>query len=158
MKRKADMTVEEALAKEEGALSQRALKFTMLMRDIVASAKNNPAFGPHSWEPLAEVVDTDNYDRIGIWKEHVKSWSEYTKLLCDWARLSDWEPRVRRISEQAGYVFQELTEFGEYKQQNMKDEIFSLTVFEFNEQNKIVHMDVYMQREQVTVPKGTWEV
>jgi hypothetical protein len=158
MKQKGDMSVEEALKKEPGILAQRALTFTKVMRDIVASAKNNPDFGPHSWDPLAEVVDTKNYARIGIWKEYVKGWDEYTKLLCDWARLSKWEPRVRRVSEQPGYVFQELIEFGEYEEHGMKDEIFSLTVFEFNDENKIVHMDVYMQREQVPVPKGTWEV
>jgi len=157
MKRKASMTLEEALDRETGSLAQQVLNYTKVMKDILDSAKDNPDFSADDWAPLAEMVDTENFERVGIWKE-VVNWQQYVKLLTDWAALSHWEVRVRRITEQTGYAMLELHEFGEYKQhEGMKDEIFSLSVYEFNEDNKLVHLDIYMQREQVKVPEGTWE-
>ena len=156
MKVKAHMTLEEAMAKEKGTLSQLVLKYTSVMKQLLDQAKDNPGFTTKSWAPLAEMVDVDNFERIGTWKE-VVNWQQYEKLLTQWAVISDWSVRVRRITEQPGYVFMELAEFGSYKGTVPDDSIYSLSVYEFNEKNKLRHLDVYMQRENVPIAPGSWE-
>ena len=74
------------------------------------------------------------------------------------AVISDWNVRLRRITEEPGYVFMELTEFGSYKGLVPDDSIYSLSVYEFNEKSKLRHLDVYMQRENVPIAPGSWDL
>jgi hypothetical protein len=74
------MTLEEAMAKEKGTLSQLVLRYTSVMKQLLDQAKDNPGFTTKSWAPLAEMVDVDNFERIGTWKE-VVNWQQYEKLL-----------------------------------------------------------------------------
>lgn len=156
MKSKADMTLEEATAQEQGKLSQVVLEFTRVMKDILGSAKNNPNFSVASWAPLARMVDTKNFERVGIFKE-VVNWQEYAELLTRWATKSRWDFRIRRITEQPGCVFLELEEFSNYK--DSSDAIYSLSVYEFDDGSKLRHLDVYMQRTQgQKFDSETWNV
>jgi hypothetical protein len=52
----------------------------------------------------------------------------------------------------------ELTEFGSYKGLVPDDSIYSLSVYEFNEKSKLRHLDVYMQRENVPIAPGSWDL
>jgi hypothetical protein len=54
---KAHMTLEEAMAKEKGTLSQLVLKYTSVMKQLLDQAKDNPGFTTKSWAPLADMVD-----------------------------------------------------------------------------------------------------
>jgi hypothetical protein len=100
-------------------------------------------------------VDVENFERVGPFKE-VVNWDEYAQLLTNWASKSGWDARVRRITEHGNLVFLELTEYSTHA--DIDDSIYSLSVYEFNEDNKICHLDIYMQREQIPLPAGTWEV
>jgi hypothetical protein len=82
-------------------------------------------------------------------------WQDYTRLLTDWALRSEWYPRVRRITEHDGVVFLELSELGKYAQ--MTDSIYSISVYEYNTHKKLHRLDIYMQRENVPLPSGTWQ-
>ena len=153
--KKGDRSLEEAIAQEKGPLSQLVLKYTHVMKQLLDSAKNNPDFTAESWAPLAELVDVENFERVGTFKE-VVNWKEYAQLLTQWARAAEWYPRVRRITERPGLVFLELAE--DYDHSGMKESIFSTSVYEFNENNKLRHLDIYMQREQIPFAQGSWDV
>jgi hypothetical protein len=152
---KTDITLEEAIGKEKHELALLTLRYTQVMKRLVDSAKIDPKFSPDSWGSLAEFVDTKTFERVGTWKEVVR-WPNYTRLLTDWALRSEWYPRVRRVTEHNGVVFLELSEVGKYAQ--MTDSIYSMSVYEYNTDKKLHRLDIYMQRENVPLPSGTWEI
>jgi hypothetical protein len=152
---KAEMTLEEAIKCENRTLPRRVLEYSQVMKKILDSAKNNSEFSVASWDPVAALVDVDNFERVGPFKE-VVNWKEYAELLTNWAIRSGWDVRVRRITEQGNLVFLELAEFSTHV--DVDDSIFSLSVYEFNDDNQIFHLDIYMQREPRPLPSGTWNV
>jgi hypothetical protein len=158
MKPKANLTLDQAVAQEKSPLSKIVLQWDVLTRDIVNSAKTRQNFGTRDWDPLAEIVDVKNFKRVGASMEIVPNWNDYCDLLSPWARKCSWDITVRRLTEQPGVVFQELIEFGTYVDSGHKHICHSLSVFEFNDQNKICHLDVYLQREDTPLPPGVWDV
>lgn len=109
--------------------------------ELVHAAKR-PGFTIDSWAPLAELVDTEAFVRVGNFKE-VMSWQEYVTFLTSWAASSDWECSFKRITEHDGVVFLELEErsrVGEFS-----NSVNSLTVYGFTDAGKIARIDVYLQ-------------
>lgn len=122
-------------------LSRAALEYTRVTKRIVDSAKDS-GFSVRSWEPLAELVAVDEFERVGNFKE-VMNWEQYTDFLTNWASSSEWEGVFKRVTETPGLVFLELEErssVGEFS-----NVVNSLAAFEFNEAGKIRHIDVYLQ-------------
>src|SRR3954452_14428549 len=121
-----------------GPLGDRALEFTRVMREMLPTVKE-----PADWAPLTEFVAVDEYERVGNFKE-VVNWQQYTELLCRWAGgVSQFEMTLRRVTEVAPLVFLELEE--RHQHSDNLSVVNSCTVFEFDENQKIRRMDVYLQ-------------
>ena len=79
----------------------------------------------------------------------VQTWSQYTEMLTQWASaIATFETTVQRISELPGLVYYEVEErhlVGEHV-----NVVNSLTVFEFDDDGKIRHLDVYLQQPALT--------
>ena len=58
--------------------SRTVLDYSALMKRLVDEAKQ-PGFTADSWAPLAELIDTENFVRVGNFKE-VMNWEEYVTL------------------------------------------------------------------------------
>ena len=117
------------------------LKYCMTTKRLVDEAKT-PGFSVDSWAPLAELVSTDEFERVGAFKEVMK-WNEYVDFLTNWATSSEWECSFKRITEASGVVFLELEErsrVGEFS-----NVVNSLSVYEFTDAGKIRHIDLYLQ-------------
>lgn len=154
MSEPAGITLEAALDEERGRLSRRVLEYAAVMKRLVDRAKQ-PGFTAASWAPLAEMVAVNGFERVGTFKEVVR-WDDYVELLTGWAIRSDWHPLVRRVSEQPGLVYLELAELAIYD--GGEERINSVSVYEFDQQDRIRHLDVYMQQEQGVVQhKETWD-
>ena len=96
------------------------------------------------WAPLAEFVAVDEFERVGTFCE-VQNWQQYTEMLTQWASATDsFETTVRRISESRGLVYFEVEE--RHFRGGDVNVVNSMTVFEFNEDGKIRHLDVYLQQ------------
>lgn len=96
------------------------------------------------WAPLAEFVAVDEFERVGTFCE-VQNWQDYTEMLTQWATAVDsFETTVRRISELRDRVYFEIEE-RHYRGGNV-NVVNSMTVFEFDEDGKIRHLDVYLQQ------------
>lgn len=124
-------------------LSRKVLDYSLIMKRLVDAAKQ-PGFSVESWAPLAELVATDEFERVGNFKE-VMTWPEYTQFLTRWAMGSEWEGSFKRITEHGDVVFLELEErsrVGEHR-----SVVNSLTVYEFNDAAKLRHLDIYLQME-----------
>jgi hypothetical protein len=122
-------------------LSQTVLDYSVLMKRLVDEAKQ-PGFGTESWAPLAELIDTQNFVRVGNFKE-VMNWDTYIAFLTNWATSSEWESELKRVTEAGSVVFLELKErsrIGEFS-----NSVNSVSVYEFDQSGKITRIDVYLQ-------------
>ncbi|MFN8033761.1 MAG: hypothetical protein U0Q47_10750 [Mycobacterium sp.] len=122
-------------------LSRTTLDYTALMKRMVDEAKK-PGFGADSWGPLAELIDTENFVRVGNFKE-VMNWQDYVNFLTGWAAHSEWDCSFKRITESGNTVFLELEERSRIG--DFSNSVNSASIYEFNDDGKITHIDVYLQ-------------
>ena len=124
---------------DPGPLTRVVLDYDQTMRRLVPAVKT-----PDDWAPLAELVDVDEFERVGCFLE-VQNWPQYTEMLAKWASaIATFETTVRRIAELPGLVYYEVEE-RHFRGGNVHV-VNSLTVFEFNEAGKIRHLNVYLQQ------------
>jgi hypothetical protein len=127
----------------KGELSRKVLDFEAVMKRLVKKARD-PGFTAADWAPLAEFAATGEFERIGTWME-VMNWQQYTEFLTTWAKGSmGFDTVLRRISELPGLVYLELEE--RHTRPDGVASVHSLTVFAFNDEGKIRHLDVYLQQ------------
>ena len=122
-------------------LSRKVLDYGVITKRLVDEAKN-PGFNSASWAPLAELIDTGNFVRVGNFKE-VMNWNDYVAFLTGWAANSEWDCSFKRVTEVGNVVFLELEErstIGDFS-----NSVNSVSVYEFNDAGKITHIDVYLQ-------------
>ncbi|MBB3749541.1 hypothetical protein FHT44_002002 [Mycolicibacterium sp. BK634] len=122
-------------------LSQSVLDYSVLMKRLVDEAKR-PGFTADSWAPLAELIDTENFVRVGNFKE-VMNWAEYVGFLTNWATSSEWESEFKRVTEAGNVVFLELEERSRIG--DFSNSVNSVSVYEFDAAGKITRIDVYLQ-------------
>ena len=124
-------------------LSQHVRDFEAIVKRLVKAAKD-PDFTAADWAPLAEFVATGEFERVGTWME-VMNWQQYTEFMTQWAKSSKgFDTVLRRISELPGLVYLELEE--RHTRPGGVASVHSLSVYEFNDQGKIKHLDVYLQQ------------
>lgn len=126
---------------DHAGLSRKALEYSLMMKRLVDSAKR-PGFSARCWAPLADWVAIEEFERVGNFKE-VMNWQEYVNFLTRWAPSADWECSFKRVTEKADVVFLELEERS--RTGNLTSVVNSLSVYEFNRDGKIRHMDIYLQ-------------
>jgi hypothetical protein len=123
----------------EGPLTRNVLDYTQTMKRLVPAIT-----APADWAPLAEFVAVDEFERVGTFLE-VQDWQQYTEMLTKWASATEtFETTVRRISELPGLVYFEIEE-RHFRGGNV-NVVNSMTVFEFDEDGRIRHLDVYLQQ------------
>lgn len=99
---------------------------------------------PEDWGPLASLIAIDRFERIGTFLE-VQNWQQYAEMLTGWAQSIDsFETTVRRVSELPGLVYFEIEE--RHFVSDAAHVVNSMTVFEFDADAKICHIDVYLQQ------------
>ncbi len=121
--------------------SHTALRYTQTVKQLADAAKR-PDFTADGWDSLAALVDTDAFERVGNFKE-VMNWTEYLGFLTNWAPSSEWEASFKRVSEVDGVVFLELEERSRVAE--FTSVVNSLSVYEFSDDEKIRHIDLYLQ-------------
>lgn len=121
--------------------SRAAVRYAVTTKRLVDAAKQ-PGFGVEGWAPLADLVAADEFERVGNFKE-VMNWEQYTGFLTNWATASEWDGLFKRVSEVDGVVFLELEEHT--KMGDFESVVNSISVYEFTADDKIRHIDVYLQ-------------
>ena len=134
------MNVEDIVDDYDGR-SRAVLDYCTTTKRLVDEAKR-PGFSTDDWAPLAELVDTETFVRVGNFKE-VMNWREYVDFLTNWAMASEWECSFKRITEAGDVAFLELEERSRIGDFN--NSVNSISAYEFNELGKITHIDVYLQ-------------
>ena len=126
---------------DAGPLARAVLDYTETMARLVPAVN-----GASDWAPLAAFVAVDEFERVGTFME-VQDWQQYTGMLTQWASATGkFETTVRRVFELPGLVYFEIEE--RHFRGDTVRVVNSLTVFEFNEDGKIRHLDVYLQQKR----------
>ena len=128
-------------ADDYSGISRAVLEYCKTTKRLVDAAKR-PGFGQDSWRPLAGLVDTDAFIRVGNFKE-VMTWQDYVGFLTNWAASSEWECSFKRVIEADNVVFLELEERSRIG--DFSNSVNSMSVYEFNGSGKITRIDVYLQ-------------
>ena len=124
---------------EIGPLTRKVMQYQDTVRQLVPTVKT-----PEDWAPLASLIAIDRFERIGTFLE-VQNWWQYTEMLTGWANSVDsFETTVRRVSELPQLVYFEIEE-RHFLGANAHV-VNSMTVFEFDTDAKICHIDVYLQQ------------
>ena len=130
---------EHGVVEDTAPLTRTVLDYTEAMKRLVPAIT-----APTDWAPLAAFVAVDDSERVGVFRE-VQDWRQYTERLTRWASATDsFETTVRRISELSDLVYYEVEE--RHHRGELVHVVNSLTLFEFNGDGKIRHLDVYLQQ------------
>lgn len=123
---------------EYGPLTRKVVQYQDTVRRLVPTIKTSK-----DWAPLASLIAIDRFERIGTFLE-VQNWQQHTEMLTGWAHSVDsFETTVRRVSELPALVYE--VEERHFVGDNTHV-VNSLTVFEFDTDAKICHLDVYLQQ------------
>jgi hypothetical protein len=121
------------------SLTDRVLEFTRTMEGLVVDAEP-----PDDWAPLADFVAVGQFERVGTFRE-LQDWQQYTAMLTQWASsVEKFEASVERITEAANLVFFEIEE--RHHRDGATPLVNSMTVFDFDEHDKIRRLNVYLQQ------------
>ena len=135
-------TLDDVLATATGR-RRAVLEYSRITKDLVLAAKQ-PGFSAESWAPLAELLEVDEFVRIGPFKE-VMNWEQYTEFLTGWAKSSEWDCTFQRLTEADDVVFLELEERSRIG--DFSSVVNTVSVYDFNAENKIRRIAVYLQME-----------
>lgn len=131
-----------------GPLSKIVLEYGAIMKRIIDHDSKQPGFAVDGWAELAAMVNTREFERVGNFLE-VMSWDDYAGMLTDWAVTSGWEFSFKRITEVGRLVFQELEERSKVGDQ--RSVVNSMSVFAFDDNDKIRHLDIYLQMKPADI-------
>lgn len=124
---------------EEGPLTKKVVAYSETIEKIVPTARTAEDFAP-----LAELVAVETFERVGTFLE-VQNWQQATEMMAGWASGIDrFETTVHRISEVKNLVYYEIEE--RHYVGDTTVVVNSLTVFAFDDDGKICHLDVFLQK------------
>jgi hypothetical protein len=129
---------------EYGPLTKKVIDYQDTVKRLVPTAKT-----PEDWVgPLGEFIAVDGFERIGPFLD-VQDFARYTEMVNGWAQGTEaFDTTVRRISELKQRVYFEVEE--RHQIGDTKLVVNSMNVFEFDEDGKVCHLDVFLQQPPPT--------
>jgi hypothetical protein len=97
------------------------------------------------FDPISRLVATDDFLRIGVFKDEA-DWPLCVEKYVRNASTSLWSGTLRHINTVGNFVFQELEET--ITRAHGRNVIYTMSVFEFNDDDKVRALRVYMQQSQ----------
>ena len=125
-----------------GPLSAKVLAYGDCIERTVRAAKE-PGFALSGWAELEAMLDVERFIRVGNFRE-VMTWPQYRDMLMQWGATTDFWANFRRISEVGNLVFLELEEHNT-PQGGEESVVNSLSLYEFDDAGRLVHLDIYLQ-------------
>jgi hypothetical protein len=133
-------------AGEVGPLTRLVYDFTRTQGEVLAAGVTSP----DDYEPVAAFIDRAAFKRVGAYLEEL-DWEDYKRFLSGWAAGgTQFEYTDFHITEIGNTVFQEIEERHTHGDQFIRKNV--IAVYRFNDQKKIVHLDIYEQAKD----SGRW--
>jgi hypothetical protein len=128
-----------SVMEDPGPLTTKVLEYQETTKRLAPSART-----PDDWAPLAEYVAVEEFGRTGHLLD-TQDWPRYTEMLTRWGSGIDrFETTLRRVAELPRRVYLEIEE--RHHHGGALTVLNSMSVFEFNEDGKICHLDVFVQQ------------
>lgn len=131
---------------DKAARGERLIAIVRLWADIYAQICERSQRGritAADFEPIAELVATNEFSRIGIYKDEA-DWPLCLEKYVKFAGTSRWTGKLRYINTVGNFVFQELEET--ITRPQGENVIYTMSVYEFNAEDKVTALRVYMQQ------------
>jgi hypothetical protein len=122
-------------------LSRKAIDYGLRQKQILDRV-NEPDYSEDEWHSLKDFVATEEFERIGNFKEAM-TYDTMISFLQKWSRTSHWEGSFKRVTEHDNVVILELEERNTYNGETTI--VNSVSIYEFNSEGKLRHLDVYLQ-------------
>lgn len=125
-------------------LTQQVIAYGEGFEHVIAALKQGEA-DEADWARLEALVDAAAFERVGMFltaEVETIDWPTYRRYVSQYGHMTGWDGKLRRITESGNVVFQELEERN--TRAGVTDISNTVTVFEFNEAGRIVHLDVYV--------------
>lgn len=138
------MANEMPRSSEFTGLSRKVIEYSGAFSDIVETAKSRPLTDA-DWSTIEQLVATDTFERVGVFlgaQAEVIGWAKYKYYVSQYAAGTSWEGTLRHITEEPGRVILELEERN--SRDGVTDVSNTVTVYEFDEQEKLRHLEVYV--------------
>lgn len=97
------------------------------------------------WGPIERLVDVAKFERVGRFltpETETIDWPTYKGYVSQYARHTDWDATLRRITEGDDVVIQELQERN--TRAGETDIANTVMIYAFNPAGLLVHLDVYV--------------
>ena len=129
---------------EYQGLSRKVLQYSAEFNEVIGKIKK-PGFTDADWAPLETLVDTENFERTGVFLQpeaEIIGWDQYKKYIIQYGSGTAWEGTLRRITEVPGLVILELEERN--TRDGVTDVSNTVTIYEFNDAAKLTRLHVYV--------------
>jgi len=100
---------------------------------------------PAHFDELKQLISTDRFCRTGVFKDEA-DWPLCLQKYVQFAGTSLWTGTVRHMNVAGNIVFQELEET--ITRPHGQNVIYTMSVYEFDDNDKIIALRVYMQQSQ----------
>ena len=127
-----------------GGLTRKVLEYAEAFAGVAAKAKAGP-LTEADWAPFEDLVDSAAFVREGVFltaQAEVIDWPTYKGYVTQYGGHVSWEGTLRRVTETPGRVILELQERN--SRGGVTDYSNTVTIYEFNAAEKLVHLDVYV--------------
>jgi len=125
-------------------LKRKVLQYSVAFAEIVERLKAGAA--PETvWAPFEELIDVEAFTREGVFagaEAEVIGWDTYKSYISKYSGNTAWEGTLRHITEEPGRVILELEERNSHDGRTHVSN--TVTIYEFNEAEKLRHLDVYV--------------
>jgi len=138
------MANEMPRSSEFTGLTRKVIEYSEAFSQLVEKAKLEP-LEDADWAPIEQLVDVGNYVRMGVFlgpQAEVIDWAKYKFYISQYAAGSSWEGTLRHVTEQPGRVILELEERN--SRGGVMDVSNTVTIYEFDQNDRIRHLDVYV--------------
>jgi len=141
----------DSAAERYSGLSRKAIDYGRFQKRLMDRAvQKAPDYSPDEWLGLKDLI-TDDFERVGNFKE-VMTADQMIAFLQTWSPTAAWEGSFKRVSEVDNVVVLELEE--RVNHSGTWNAVNSVSIYEFAENGKLAHLDVYLQAVPHDVEKG----
>ena len=137
------MATEIPPASQFTGLTRKVMEYGEAFEGLVAGAKRG--LTDADWTEIERLVDTAAFERVGVFltdKVEVIDWPTYKSYVTQYAGFTDWDGKLRRVTEGADVVVQELEERN--TRGGETDIANTVTIFHFSPAGLLDHLDVYV--------------
>ncbi|MBB4858955.1 hypothetical protein HNO88_002281 [Novosphingobium chloroacetimidivorans] len=125
-------------------LTRKVIAYSERFAEIIETVKTR-ALTDADWAPIEQIVDVDTFERQGVFlgaQAETFGWSTYKSYISRYGAGTTWEGTLRRVTETPGLVILELEERNTHG--GVMDVSNTVTIYEFDEADKLRHLDVYI--------------